>query len=159
MSDRPELAALSILLHVGHLGLAGIWLGAMAYSLLVVQPRAARFFGSEAEHEEFLLTLGAGNRRPVLAVLAGLVVTGALIPVTTGPTAAQAALYVAEGALLGSAAAIFARVSWLLWPRRAFALPDEWPVHRAALRRHALAMVGLVGGAFTLAVVAATLPT
>lgn len=159
MSDRPAIAALSVALHVGHLSLAGVWLGAMAYSLVVVQPRAARFFGSETEHEEFLLTLGAGNRRPVLAVLGGLAVTGALIPVTTGPTATQGALYVAEGVLLVAAAAVFARVSWLLWPRRAFALPDEWPAHRSALRRHALAMVGLVGGAFTLAVVAATLPT
>ncbi|NED94366.1 hypothetical protein G1H11_03470 [Phytoactinopolyspora alkaliphila] len=47
-------------------------------------------------------------------------------------------------------------MSWRLWPQRIFALPEERPAHRSALRRHALTMVGLVGTAFVLAVVGLT---
>jgi hypothetical protein len=41
-----------------------VWLGAMAYSLAVVQPRAARFFADRArDRERFALELAAVARR------------------------------------------------------------------------------------------------
>lgn len=140
-------------LAVVHVGLAAVWLGSMLYSLLVVQPRAARFLAADDDRlEEFLTVLGAGNRRPVLAIVAGLLASGVLLAAVLGPEPAQVALLTAEGILLVIAAAVFARVSWRLWPRRVFALPSERPAHRAALHRHALTMVALVGAAFALAV-------
>ncbi len=138
---------------VVHLGLLGTWLGSMLYSLLVVQPRAARFFGTDDDaREAFLLTLGAGNRRPVLAIIAAAVTAGVLIPVLRQDGVPA---YGASSIVVAGAAAVFIHVSWRLWPRRVFALPEERAAHRAALHRAALALVGLVGTAFVLAVVAA----
>lgn len=139
---------------VMHLGLAGTWLGAMSYSLLIVQPRAGRFFGTDDDaFEAFLTNLGAGNRRPVVAIIAGLVVSGAALPILRTPATAQVALYVLEAVLLLAAALTFVHVSWRLWPDRIFALPLERSRHRAVLRRHAIAMVLLISAAFAIAVV------
>ncbi|TDE02442.1 hypothetical protein [Jiangella asiatica] len=140
---------------VAHVGLAAAWLGSMLYGLLIVQPRLARLLSADDELLEELLTrLGAGNRRPVLAIIVGLLVTAPLLAVAVDADGAQVALLAADGALVLAAGGTFARVSWRLWPRRVFALPSERPAHRAALRRHALFMVALVGGAFTAAVTA-----
>ena len=149
-------ALLVLVLNVVHVGLLGTWLGSMLYSLLVAQPRAARFFARDDDaHEEFLVTLGAGNRRPVLAIITAITVTGVLIMLLADVAPAVVG---ADLVAVAVAAAVFARVSWQLWPRRVFALPAERPHHRAVLRRHALAMVGLVSAAFTLAVIAIAMP-
>ncbi|MDQ3788512.1 MAG: hypothetical protein M3422_14880, partial [Actinomycetota bacterium] len=60
-----------------YLGLTTLWLGSMVYSLVVVQPRTARFFRDDERREEFLLALADGNRWPVVALVAGLVLSGA----------------------------------------------------------------------------------
>lgn len=141
------------LLALAHLGLLAGWLGSMSYSLVVVQPRATRFLAADDDTlEEFLTVLGAGNRRPVLAIVAGLFASLAALVVIDAPDGWRAALYGVEAALLVAAAAVFARVSWRLWPRRVFALPEERPAHRAVLRRHAVAIVALVGASFVAAV-------
>ncbi|WP_166354741.1 hypothetical protein [Phytoactinopolyspora limicola] len=145
-------------LAVIHLGLLAVWLGAMLYSLVIVQPRAARFFTDDDTHEEFLTVLGAGNRTPVLAILVAVVGTGIPLAATGELSTAAGWLLGVEGVLVVAAAAVFTRVSWRLWPRRVFALPSERPAHRTQLRRHALLMVALVGTAFVLAVVAVTNP-
>ncbi len=147
-------AVLGALLAVVHLGLLGTWLGSMLYSLLVAQPRAARFFAADDDaYEAFLVALGAGNRRPVLAIIAAATVSGALILLMPE---VNTAVIGTELAILALAGGVFARVSWRLWPRRVFALPPERPAHRRALRHHALALVGLVGTAFVLGVAALT---
>lgn len=56
-----------------HLMLAGVWLGATTYSLLVVQPKVTRFFADPGRREEFLTVLAAGNRRSVVALISALV--------------------------------------------------------------------------------------
>ncbi|WP_129665235.1 hypothetical protein [Phytoactinopolyspora endophytica] len=143
---------------VVHLGLLAAWLGSMLYSLVIVQPRAHRFFAADDDRlEEFLTVLGSGNRRPVLALLAGLLVSAASLPAIDSPSTSRAILYALEGGLLLAASAVFARVSWRLWPRRVFALPEERPLHRLVLRHHALTMVGLAGTAFVVAVTTLTL--
>ncbi|NEE00160.1 hypothetical protein [Phytoactinopolyspora halotolerans] len=142
---------------VVHLGLLAAWLGSMLYSLVIVQPRAHRFFAADDDRlEEFLTVVGSGNRRPVVALITGLFVSLAVIPIADTPRAPQAILYAVEGGLLVAAAVVFARVSWWLWPRRVFALAEERPRHRISLRRHAFAMVGLTGAAFVVAVTALT---
>ncbi|WP_238016074.1 hypothetical protein KZZ52_49720 [Dactylosporangium sp. AC04546] len=122
-----------------HLALAAVWAGAMSYSLLVVQPRAARFFTDDDRLEEFLMTLAHGNRWRVVGLIAALLVTGA-IAVPRLPWFLLV-LYLC-------AAAVFANVSWRHWPARVFALPAERPGFRRSLRRQAWAMTVLVGAAF-----------
>lgn len=49
------------LLAVVHVGLAAVWLGSMLYSLMIVQPRAARVLGGDDDRlEEFLTVVGWG---------------------------------------------------------------------------------------------------
>jgi hypothetical protein len=120
-----------------HLALAAAWAGAMGYSLLVVQPKAERFFaGRDDEYEDFLLVMAHGNRWKVVPLIAGLLVTAAL-----------ARLWGLLPVYL-LAAVIFANVSWRHWPARVFALPKERPAFRVSLRRQAWAMTVLAGGAF-----------
>lgn len=142
-------------LAVAHLGLISVWLGSMLYSLLIVQPRVTQFLaGDDDQLEALLTTLGAGNRRPVLALIAGIEVSGGLLVAVSGPSAAQLSLYLVALVLVGAAGALFVRVSWQLWPSRIFALPAERPAHRAVLRRYAMMMTGLLATSFTLAVAA-----
>jgi putative copper export protein len=52
----------TLLLVLAHLGVATAWLGAMACSLFVVQPRVPRVLPDPARAEELYRELGAGNR-------------------------------------------------------------------------------------------------
>ena len=131
------------LLVVAHLTIAAVWLGSMVYSLMVVQPRVERFFPGPERREEFLLTLANGNRRPVVALIAALVLTGlGLLALRPGARLVVALL------LYLLAAALFAHVSWRHWPARVFALPGELPGYQRRLRRLAWTMLALVGAAF-----------
>jgi hypothetical protein len=136
---------LSLLLTV-HLGLAAMWCGSMGYSLVVVQPKVARFGFDDDRLEEFLTLLAQGNRWKVIPIVAALLATGAAILAVTGSGA-----FVAVLLLYAAAAAIFADVSWRHWPTRVFALPAERPALRRALRLRAWTMLVLVGTAFATA--------
>src|SRR5262245_51171554 len=98
----------------------------MVYSLRVVQPRAARFFAEDDDaHEEFLTTLAARNRWPVIG-LAGLLAATGVGAYALAPAAPAAfALHAVKGGLLLAALCVFAYVSWRVWPKRLFALPEE----------------------------------
>lgn len=133
-----------------HLVLAAGWLGAMGYSLGVVQPAATRFFPDQRRREEFLTTLAQGNRWRVVALLAALLATAAGV-VALAPAASVAAGYAVVLALQLAAAAVFGHVSWRHWPRRVFALPEELPGYQRRLRAQAAAMLGLVGTGFVVA--------
>jgi Flp pilus assembly protein TadB len=128
-----------------HAGVAALWLGSMAYSLFVVQPKLSRMAGGDPEKVEDLhRELAQGNRWPVVGLIATLWVTGALLTQRlTFPVSLKAmALLVAT--------ALFYWVSWRAWPRRVFALPQELPALQRQFRRVAIAMFGLVGLAFAL---------
>lgn len=138
--------ALILLVHVV---LGAVWLGAMVYSLVVVQPKMSRYFGGDEErHEAFAATLASGNRRPVLAVIATLLLTGLIL---LGHDGLEAVHLVKLGLLLG-ASGVFAWVSWRHWPRRVFAVPGELARLRRRLRVAAWSMVVLVGTAFAVSV-------
>ncbi|GAA3288639.1 hypothetical protein GCM10020218_054960 [Dactylosporangium vinaceum] len=121
-----------------HLALAAAWAGAMGYSLLVVQPKAERFFRerSDDEYEDFLLVMAHGNRWKVIPLIAALLLTA--VPAKFYPLIPVYLL----------AAAVFANVSWRHWPRRVFALPAERQRFRRSLRLQAWTMTILAGGAF-----------
>ncbi|MEQ4204072.1 hypothetical protein ABN028_15710 [Actinopolymorpha sp. B17G11] len=151
---------LRIVLLLAHVGVATAWVGGMVYSLAVVQPKAARFFGTDEEaHEAFLTTMASGNRSKVLALIGALALTGgALLLVAADPARPLAlGIHAAKGVLLLAALAVFVDVSWRQWPRRVFALPEERNAVRVRFRRSAYALLGLVGTAFALGVVAAHL--
>jgi hypothetical protein len=136
---------------VVHLALAAGWVGSMAYSLGVVQPKVARFFADERRREEFLLTLAHGNRWPVVALIVALLATaGGVIAASPRATAVG---YTVAAVLYLAAAAIFVNVSWRHWPARVFALPEEWAGYRRRLGRQARAMLGLVGTAYLIALI------
>ena len=125
-----------------HLTLAAIWMGAMGYSLTVVQPKVDRFFPDEEKREEFLLLLAHGNRWKVVGLVAALVLTGVALAVDVSWR------YAISVALYGIAAVIFWHVSWRHWPARIFAVVEELAGYRRRLRLLASCMTGLAGAAF-----------
>lgn len=147
-------------LAAAHAVVAAIWLGAMTYSLAVVQPRAARLLGQK-RYEELATALAAGARWTVLGMCAALVLTGAGLVVLAfaggPPGTAWLGIIAAKAVLLVAALAVFCYVSWRLWPARLFALPAELPRLHHTFRRAAYALVGLVGANVVLGVAAHSL--
>ncbi|GAB2856211.1 hypothetical protein GCM10027176_68170 [Actinoallomurus bryophytorum] len=130
---------------VAHLTIAAVWLGSMVYSLVVVQPRVERFFPDAERREEFLVTLANGNRRPVVALVAALLLTDLSILVIRPEVRLGYGVALVLHLLAGS---VFAHVSWRHWPARVFALPEELPGYQHRLRRLAWTILGLVAAAF-----------
>ena len=156
MSGR-ELAGAA--LAATHVGAAAGWLGAMAYSLLVVQPRAEAALPDRMEYERFAVALAAGARWKVLAVCAVLALSGAGLVVLEladagGRPPLWIALVAAKAVLLAVAVGLFAHVSWRLLPARLFALPDELPALRARFRAVAVALTAVVAAGLVLGAVA-----
>src|SRR5262245_31164061 len=136
---------------VVHAGLATVWLGGMAYSLTVVQPKVARFFADDDDrHEEFVALIAQGNRWKVIALIAALAGSGVVL--WAMDDFEDIAAQLVKAGLLATATAIFWYVSWRHWPRRVFALPEERPAMRRQLRTLASAMTVLVGTAFVIGV-------
>ena len=138
--------------------MGAVWLGAMAYSLAVVQPRAARFFADRPrDRERFAVELAAGARRPVLAAVALLAASGAgLVAAEDGARATGWWTLIAlKAAGLCAAAGLFAHVSWRLWPARLFAGSDELEAQRRRFTRSAAALTAIVALEFVLGAAAA----
>lgn len=119
----------------------------MAYSLAVVQPRAAQFLADDRELEGFAATLAAGARYAVLGVMAVVLLSGVVLVAAQadGQTAGWWALVGVKTGLLAVALGLFANVSWRLWPARLFAAPEELPALRRRFRLAAYVLAGLVG--------------
>jgi hypothetical protein len=151
---------LEFLAGAAHVVVAAVWLGAMAYSLAIVQPRVARFLGDERRTEELAAVLAAGARRKVLAVMAVLAISGAVL-VLAAPEGERSggwwALIAVKAVLLAVALAVFAHVSWRLWPARLFAGDEELPGVRRRFRFAAIALIGLVATGTVLGVAASAL--
>ena len=138
-----------------HLALAAMWCGSMGYSLVVVQPKVARFGFDDERLEEFLTLLAQGNRWKVVPIVGALLATGAGVAALTG--GGIRLTFLGVSVLYVAAAAVFADVSWRHWPARVFALPGERPALRRGLRLRAWTMLVLVGTAFAAALLATTL--
>lgn len=112
-----------------HVLVGAVWLGAMVYSLAVVQRRVRQLFGDAVRAEEVAVFLAAGARWKVIWMIGALAVTGGALIVVDGWDHASGwrlAIGLKVG-LLGVAAAVFGWVSWRLWPARIFAVPAEIP--------------------------------
>ena len=145
-----------------HVGAGAVWLGAMVYSLVVVQPRAARFFRDAEQLEDFTVVLASGARWKVLGVAAAVALSGAGLVATEiagndDATALWSALVVAKGVLLVIAVALFWYVSWRLWPARQLAhavdSPDL-PTIQGRFRKVALALTAVVAAGLVLGAIA-----
>lgn len=135
-----------------HAGTAAVWLGAMLYSLLVVQPRAAATLD---DPEPLFVALAAGARWKVIAMVAVLALSGGgLILTEDDATTTWSVLVALKALLLIGALALFAHVSWRMWPARLFAIPEELPDHRRRFRVLAMTLTAMVGLAFVLGTVA-----
>jgi hypothetical protein len=134
-------------LMAGHLLLGAGWLGAMGYSLFVLQPKSARYFGADDErHEEFVTSVADGARWKVVGLLAAMALTGVLlVPLAGDRTAWWWTAVAAKTGLLALAALVFWRVSWRWWPARVFALPAERAGWRRRFRLAGLALMGCAG--------------
>ncbi len=148
----------TFVLAAAHLLLAAVWFGAMAYSVVVVQPKLLHYFGSPQRAEEPATYVAAGARWKVVGVITALAITGAGLTILDGDRPAWWwALIGAKIGLLGVASVLFWYVSWRMWPRRVFALPAETPGWQAAFRRAGWTLITLVGAAMVLGVAARTL--
>jgi hypothetical protein len=135
------------LLIAAHLFLGVGWLGAMSYSLFMVQPKAARYFAADDDaHEDFLTTLANGARWKVIGLLAVLAGSGVALAFTAHDrTGWWWAGVAGKAALLVAASGVFWWVSWRAWPARVFALPAERARWRLRFRVAALTMLGCGG--------------
>jgi hypothetical protein len=137
-----------------HLLLGAGWLGAMAYSLFVLQPRAAGYFASDDRgHERFLATVASGARWKVLGVVAAIGASGLALAMLDGRHDGRwYAGVAAKAGLLLVALAVFCWVSWRAWPARVLALPEEGPVWRRRFRLAGLALMSCAALASVLGV-------
>ena len=154
------MALASLLIGLVHALAGAAWFGAMIYSLLVLQPKAAAFFTKPSDFEAFAAHVAHGARWKVLAAFALVAVTGLALIALRWRTPASplwVAAMIAKAALLLTALAVFGYASWRLWPARVFAADEEVPGFQRAFRRVGIAMIALIGAAFTLGVLARAL--
>lgn len=131
MGPAGEAVAAALVIGVHVLG-GGVWIGAMAFSVFVLHPRAERFFSGGSAFEDFIFTVVHGARWKVVAGIVGIVASGIALTLQIAPRAPGpwGALVVAKVALLITSLALFIYVSWVLWPRRVFASAAELPAVR-----------------------------
>jgi Flp pilus assembly protein TadB len=146
---------MTVLLVIVHAGLAAAWVGGMAYSLFVVQPKLKRFFGPDEESREALTAvIASGNRYKVLALIGVIALTGVILLLLDHE---HWWIHLIKAVLLIAATTIFWYVSWRHWPRRVFATAAERPALQRQLYLLAGTMLVLTGTAFALGAAAAQL--
>ncbi|MFF1817480.1 hypothetical protein ACFVWG_09295 [Kribbella sp. NPDC058245] len=143
---------MTAVLAIIHAGLAAAWVGGMAYSLFVIQPKLKRYFGPDAAGREALTTvIASGNRWKVIGLTVAIALSGVGLLVLDDE---HWWIHAAKGLLLLMATGIFWYVSWRHWPARVFATAAELPVLQRRLIVLATTMLGLAGLAFALGVLA-----
>jgi hypothetical protein len=132
----PDLLVEGTLLGLHVLG-GGVWIGAMVFSVFILQPRAERFFTRAGEFEDFIFSVVHGARWKVFSGIVAIMLSGIGLAVWPGHavvagSAIWLGVFVAKIALFVVAAGLFMYVSWVLWPRRTFATEAELP----GIKRH-----------------------
>jgi hypothetical protein len=127
----PEILTWALILGVHVLG-GGVWIGAMAFSVFVLHPRAERFFSGSSTFEDFIFTVVHGARWKVVAGIVGIVASGIALTwqLVPGAVGGWSGLVIAKALLLATSLALFIYVSWVLWPLRVFASAEELPAVR-----------------------------
>ncbi|MFG1906566.1 hypothetical protein [Kribbella sp. NPDC048928] len=144
--------ATTAVLAIVHAGLAAAWVGGMAYSLFVVQPKLKKYFAADQDSREALTTvIASGNRWKVVGLIGVIALSGVILLLLNHD---HWQLHAVKGLLLLIATGIFWYVSWRHWPQRVFATAAELPVLQRRLILLATTMLGLAGTAFALGVLA-----
>jgi Flp pilus assembly protein TadB len=106
---------MTALIAIIHAGLAAAWVGGMAYSLFVVQPKLKKFYGPDEDNREALIAvIASGNRWKVLGLIAMIAATGLALLLLDHR---HWSIHALKAVLLLLATAIFWYVSWRHWPR------------------------------------------
>ena len=139
---------------------AAAWFGAIFYRTFVVDGKALAFFKERREYEHFSTHL-AHNMR--YFVTAGLLVCGlsgfALVGLKwDGASVPWLALMGLKAGVWLAACTLFTYVSWVHWPWRALAAPEEFARYRRQGQRLAVGMVALAGAGFALGQACRALP-
>jgi hypothetical protein len=131
---------------------AAAWFGAIFYRTLVVDGKAFRFFADAADYERFSTHMAHGMRYTVTAGMLTCAASGFLLAgLRWQPdNAAWLGLVGAKAAVQVAAAGLFAYVSYVHWPWRSLAAPEESACYRREGQRLAAAMVALSGTGFLL---------
>jgi hypothetical protein len=141
MEERLSEAAL-LAVHV--LG-GGVWVGVMVFSIFVLHPRAEQYFERDTDFEDFIFTVVHGARWKVFAGIAAILLSGVALSVWPGHAIVREGvwltIYAAKLALFCVSAGAFVYVSWVLWPRRTFATPEELPAIKALFWRVGVIMI------------------
>ena len=118
------------LFHAAHIWIWALYYGAITYNYFMLYPRMRQFFESEAAYEEFAIASAMGLRWWIFGTIAMAGVTGSLLVVWRPRPEMPAAWWMLVGAkavLMMVLAAVYAYVSWVMWPRRVFAPAAERP--------------------------------
>jgi hypothetical protein len=136
----------------------GVWIGAMAFSIFLLHPRAETFFSRAFDFEHFIFHVVHGARWKVAAGVATIAGSGVVLSRWPGHAFVDAAgwqaLLGAKLACFGLSAGGFAYVSWVLWPRRAFATAAELPALKLRFWRVGVVMIAANVASMTLGVAA-----
>lgn len=138
----------------------GVWIGAVAFNLFVLTPRARAYFAEDGAHEDFVFTVVHGLRWPVFAGAVAVVGTGLFRwwQLHATASAAWSALMLAKIACATVSVSLFLYVTARLWPQRVFAKDTELPTIRRAFFVVGVAIVAANLGAAALGVWAEALP-
>jgi uncharacterized membrane protein len=142
------LPALYITLAVIHVGAAVQFLGSMIYSVFVARPAAERFFADDPHAlNTFQITLAHGGRPKVAATLAVLLLSGiGMLAVDDELDATDVAFVVIKSVGYVAIVVAFWYMSFKLWPRRVFALPEDMP---PIMKRFVVSVVVTMSAAWT----------
>lgn len=140
-----ELLAEALLLGIHTLG-GGVWVGAMVFSIFVLHPRAEQYFERNTDFESFIFTVVHGARWKVFSGIVAILASGVGLSLWPGHAIKAGdpvwlGLYAIKLALFCVSAGLFTYVSWVLWPKRAFATINELPAIKAHFMRVGVVMV------------------
>jgi hypothetical protein len=134
-------------------GLSGAaWFGAIFYRTFVVDAKALAFFPDRADYERFTTHMAHGMRYFVIAGLAVCGLSGFALAIVRwdGSNDLWLGLMLAKVLAWLGACGVFTYVSWVHWPWRSLAAPEESPRYRRQGQSLAVAMVLLAGSGIAL---------
>jgi len=143
-----------------HVLAGAAWFGAMFFSLMLLQPRARRFFGDDEKFEFFIASISQGARWKVLSALALIAASGAGLVLLLSRQRISREWWILIGVkivLMVMAMGIFWYASWRLWPRRIFASADELPAIRRRFAAVGISLILIAGASMALGLLARAL--
>lgn len=139
-------AALGFTLHLLHLWVWALYCGGLTHIYFRLVPDIRRWLASDERYEEFSLTTAHGLRWWIFGALITAGVTGVGL-VLVRPQATDRVwwgLVGAKAVLLLVTLALYAYVSYVMWPRRVFVATADRPAMQRRFLRVAWLLIGLL---------------